>query len=83
MAKGEEQNRHTIPTPIFVSKSSATNSFIPTKGGYSQNYVADQQRLQISELQFDKFPTPSTFKFSYGNNAIDQTSGAGRLSRRF
>ena len=26
-----------------------------------QNYVADQHRLQISELQFDKFPTHSTF----------------------
>ena len=28
---------------------------------HPQNYVPDQQTLQISELQFDKFPTPSTF----------------------
>ena len=28
---------------------------------YSQNFVADQSRLQISELQFYKFSTPSTF----------------------
>ena len=27
----------------------------------SQNYGADQQRLQISELHFDKFPNPATF----------------------
>ena len=25
------------------------------------NYCADQQRLQISDLHFDKFPTPATF----------------------
>ena len=28
---------------------------------YSKNYGADQQRLQISDLHFDKFPTPATF----------------------
>ena len=27
----------------------------------SKDYGADQQRLQISELHFDKFPTPTTF----------------------
>ena len=27
----------------------------------SKNYGADQQRLQISDLHFDKFPTPATF----------------------
>ena len=26
-----------------------------------KNYGADQQRLQISDLHFDKFPTPATF----------------------
>ena len=26
-----------------------------TEGSHPQNYVADQQRLQISELQFEKF----------------------------
>ena len=36
------------------------NSFRPV--GIPQNSVAGQQRLQISgELQFVKFPTPSTF----------------------
>ena len=27
----------------------------------SKNHGADQQRLQISDLHFDKFPTPTTF----------------------
>ena len=26
-----------------------------------RNYGADQQRLQISDLHFDKFPAPATF----------------------
>ena len=30
-------------------------------GDSSKNYVADQQRLQISDLHFDKFPTPAAF----------------------
>ena len=28
---------------------------------FEKNYGADQQRLQISDLHFDKFPTPATF----------------------
>ena len=36
------------------------NSFFPAES-VPQNYVADQSRLQISELQFDKFPIRSTF----------------------
>ena len=30
-------------------------------GDSSNNCGADQQRLQISDLHFDKFPTPATF----------------------
>ena len=30
-------------------------------GGSSKNYGADQQRLHISDLHFDKFPTTATF----------------------
>ena len=37
------------------------NSFIPAEG--PQNSMAGQQILQISELQFDKFP--HTFTFMY------------------
>ena len=40
---------------------SARNSVIPGEGELSNNYGADQQRLQISDLHFDKFPNPATF----------------------
>ena len=43
------------------SGPSAKNSVIFSGGDYSKNYGADQQRLQISDLNFDKFPTPATF----------------------
>ena len=39
------------------------NSFFPAEAVYPQNYIADQRRLQILELHFGKFPTPSTFSF--------------------
>ena len=34
--------------------------FIPCEGDSSKNYGADQQRLQISDPHFDKYPTPAT-----------------------
>ena len=43
------------------SGPSAKDSVIFSGGDYSKNYGADQQRLQISDLYFDKFPTPATF----------------------
>ena len=43
------------------SRPSARNSVIFSGGDSSKNYGADQQRLQISDLHFDKFPTPATF----------------------
>ena len=43
------------------SRPSARNSVIPSVGGFSKNYGADQQRLQISDPHFDKFSTPATF----------------------
>ena len=45
------------------SGPSAKNSVILYEGDSSKNYGADQQRLQISDLHFDKFPTPATFAF--------------------
>ena len=74
------------------SGPSAKNSVIFSGGDSSNNYGADQQRLQISDLQFDKFPTPATFAclenkvqdrgmylftISYGSYAMDQRSGVG------
>ena len=43
------------------SGPSAKNSFIFSGEDSSKNYRADQQRLQISDLHFDKFLTPATF----------------------
>ena len=74
------------------SGPSAKNSVIFSGGDFSKNYGADQQRLQISDLHFDKFPTPATFAcwktrfktevcylftISYGSDAMDQGSGVG------
>ena len=43
------------------SRPSVKNSVLFSGGDSSKNYGADQQRLQISDLHFDKFPTPATF----------------------
>ena len=43
------------------SGPSAKDSVIFSGRDYSKNYGADQKRLQISDLHFDKFPTPATF----------------------
>ena len=74
------------------SRPSAKNSVLFSGGDSSKNYGADQQRLQISDLHFDKFPTPAyvcvledkiqdrslyLFTISYGSNAVDQRSGVG------
>ena len=52
VARGEEQIGSTIPMLMFAG-------FLPAE--IQQNSIAVQQRLQISELQFDNFTTPSTF----------------------
>ena len=65
-------SEHTSPhvmsesqTPVqdqrCQSGPSARNSVIPSEGGFSKNYGADQQRLQISDPHFVKFTTPATF----------------------
>ena len=43
------------------SGPSAKNSVTFGGGHYSNDYGADQERLQISDLHLDKFPTPATF----------------------
>ena len=52
-----EQNRD----PRCQSGPSAKDSVIFSGGDSSNHYGADQRRLQISDLHFDKFPTPATF----------------------
>ena len=46
---------------ICQSGQSAKNSLIFSGGDSSKNYGTDQQRLLISDLHFDKSPTPATF----------------------
>ena len=43
------------------SGPSAKDSVIFSGGDSLKNYGADQQRLHILDLHFDKFPTPATF----------------------
>ena len=45
--------------PTFARRPTTTSSYIPVD--IPQSSMVGQQRQQISELQYDKFPTPSTF----------------------
>ena len=58
-ATDERQIPDTVLTPRFQTGPSAGNSFDPKEGRFSKNYGADQQRLQISDLHFDKIPYTS------------------------
>ena len=44
--------------PTFATKPLTTISTVPVE--LPQNYMVGQQRQQISELQFDKFPNPQS-----------------------
>ena len=57
----ERQIPDTTLDPRCQSGPSARNSSDPKEGRFSKDSGTDQQRLQISELHFDKFPTPTTF----------------------
>ena len=81
-----EKNQNQTPVQDLRCQSgpSAKDSVIFSGGDSSKNYGAGQQRLQISDLHFDKFPTPATFAcwkirftISYGSYALDQRSGDG------
>ena len=50
-----QQNPHRNTTTSHISQHSSAGR------DSSKNYGADQQRLQISDLHFDKFPTPASF----------------------
>ena len=57
----KNENQTPVQDQRCQSEPSARNSVIPSEGDHSKNYGADEQILQISELHFDKFPTPTTF----------------------
>ena len=52
-------NHGTIPLPTFATRPLTTSSTMTVE--LPQNYMVGQQRPQISELQFDKFPNPQSF----------------------
>ena len=58
---GKNGNQTPVQDQRCQSGPSAKNSVIFSGGDSSKNYGADQQRLQISDLHFDKFTTPATF----------------------
>ena len=55
------ENQTPVQDQRCQSGPSAKKSFDPSEGDSSKNYRADQQRLQISDLHFDKFITQATF----------------------
>ena len=57
----ERQTPDTTLDPRCQSGPSAKDSVIFSGEDSSKNYGAGQQRLQISDLHFDKFPNPTTF----------------------
>ena len=57
----KNENQTPVQDLRYQSGPSAKDSVIFSGGDSSKNYGADQQRLQISDLHFDKFPTPATF----------------------
>ena len=58
---GEEWKTRTKSRSAMPVWTSAKDSVIFSGGDSSKNYGADQQRLQISDLHFDKFHTSATF----------------------
>ena len=57
----KNENQTPVQDQRCQSGPSAKDSVIFSGGDSSKNYGADQQRLQILDLHFDKFPTPATF----------------------
>ena len=87
--RSRTKREHDLNADVCKKKKPSTlKSFSPAE--IPQNAMAVQQRLQISELQFDKYPTPSSFsswkmrfqnpgeflfRFSLTSNVMDQISG--------
>ena len=56
--------------PTFATRPLTTSSTMPVE--LPQNYMVGEQRQQISELQFGKFPDPQSFlvcKIRFKNQA--------------
>ena len=59
VAREHERRGSTIPMPTFARRPPTISSFVPVDIPLSS--MVGHQRHQISELQFDKFPTPQLF----------------------
>ena len=57
----KNENQTPVQDQRCQSGPSAKSSVIFSGGDSSKNYGADQRRLQISDLHFDKFPALATF----------------------
>ena len=55
------ENQTPVQDQRCQSGPSVRKSVIPSEGAFSKIYGADEQRLQILDLHFDKFLTPATF----------------------
>ena len=60
-AREGERIGNTIPMPTFACRPSTMRFFSPVD--IPQSSMVGQQRQQVSELQFVKFPTPSSFVY--------------------
>ena len=94
VARGEDEWEHD--TNADVCKKAVNHELFLTSGSSTEfNGWTAKTTQQISELQFDKFPTPSSFLylerdkiqkpgeflflFSIGSYLVDQRSGDGRF----
>ena len=73
----KNENQTQVQDQRCQSRPSAKDSVIFSGGDSSKNYGADQQRLQISELKFYKFPTPSSFSCWKIRNKTQVSSSSG------
>ena len=60
MSTAEKSNKPERNQDLRCQSGPSAKDSVIFSGG-SKNYGADQQRLQISALHFDKFPAPATF----------------------
>ena len=58
---GKSEKQTPVQDQRCQSGPSAKSSILPSEGDTPKNHGAVQQRLQISDLHFDKFRTPATF----------------------
>ena len=79
VARGEERIGSTTPMPMSARSPSTMNYFLPAE--LPQNSIDAQQRLQISELQFDRFSTSSSFMYwnAFASVVGDSNSSPSRL----